>query len=150
MRRMINCCSEESHKRAAVIGIIAWCIAMLIAIASFLPADVLGEELSDTQRQLIEKLNPYIGEDKSKFLAVYGETGSIDVVEQCVPFHGGDKCFEFTRYLYRITDLPGHILMFVVHNANDKVTGWFVLPAEEIMPQGSDGLNDNPFQRHFK
>ena len=153
---------EEAQKRAAVIGIIAWCIVMLFAIASFLPADVLGAEpeqeyeivagqrdggeLNDLQRALLAKFNPMLHKHKSYLVTTYGQPNGADMIEVCPP----DKaCVTATRYLYLLQDIPNHVIVFVL-DERDMVAGWLIRalhPAEQALVEEEF---ENPFKGTFK
>lgn len=149
---MKDCCPERSLQRSALLGLVAWAIAMLVAVATFLPADAhgqeiraytMGEETSEMEHALMQRLNLFIGQDKALFLVAFGD-GRLDTVDQCVPDHGAEKCYTFERHFYLFADLPDHTLLFLV-NADDGMTvAWFVRPldlgAGGVSPFGSGPL----------
>ena len=155
--------NDDKQRGALVAAFIAWCVCMLVAIATFLPADVLGAEpgdtqvwssqggpkLSDFERKLVEKFQPLIGQTKQVLIATYGQPQGMDRIEDvCVERVQLEPiCFDFRRFLYRIEDMPSHVLIFLINDADNIITGWVI---RELQSGEGGDSGDNPFRSRFK
>lgn len=158
-----NCCPERDLKSAAKWGLIAWAIVMLVAIATFLPGEVYAQEihsveqdreLTQFERALVERFNIYLGVSRNGLVEELGPPAAMDEQTVCLPIHGTEKCFTFDRYLYLITEMPKHALVFVIGQEDpadgiegNTVHAWTIRPM--VQAELESFVSDDPFKRHF-